>query len=685
MKIFDLKNISIDSVSGIGENFARKLSKSGIKTVYDLLMLFPRSYDDRSNPVPIAKAVRKEGKATVEVEVLRHEYFYSRRWGRTLKVVIFDGMMTASLLCYNRNFLKDVLRVGRKILVSGKFVLKDNAVECSDFEYEILNGKYSDKSKGIVPIYREIGGISSKLLRKFINSALKEYLKVIEEHLPDYLIKKRKLVSIHKALKDIHFPQTVDDVRKARARFIYDEFFRMELLVAVSKNEFSRETKNREYADFLSEKFLKSLPFELTSAQKRVIEEIKKDMLSQKVMHRLLQGDVGSGKTVVAIYSMLMAVSGGYQAVLMAPTEILAEQHYERIVKYLQPLGIRVSLVKGETSKRRKKDVLKSVKAGESEIIVGTHALIYGVQFKNLGMVVIDEQHRFGVVQRLLLREKGMNPDTLVMTATPIPRTLAMTVYGNLDVSVIDEMPAGRKPPKTKWVKRDDIGEVYDFLFEKLSSGEKVFYICPLIDESDKLNFKSIVEAEKELRGVFEKFGIVTLHGRMSSDEKKIIMERFRSGDVKLLITTSVVEVGVDVPDANVMVIDGAERFGLAQLHQLRGRIGRGGGEAWCFLITDGWISREAVARMRAMEKYTDGFKIADIDLKLRGPGEVLGTKQSGVPTFRFGNPVKDVKILETARNDAFFIVEKDPELSKTVHLPLRDLIQSAEDKLMKA
>ncbi|MCH7760861.1 ATP-dependent DNA helicase RecG, partial [candidate division TA06 bacterium] len=511
------------------------------------------------------------------------------------------------------------------------------------------------------------------------------------------------------AILNLHFPESLEKANASRRRLAYEEIFYLELLLALRKRAqkgpkkgivFVGETGGANGHTSLQEKLLRLLPFELTGAQKRVLKEIQGDMKSTQSMHRLLQGDVGSGKTIVALLCMLLAVENGYQAALMAPTEILAEQHFLVLIRLLEKIGVRVVLLVGGMRKKEREEAYQAIESGEGQIIVGTHALIEeGVKFKSLGFVVVDEQHRFGVMQRAKLVRKGFTPeepakgstlrgvwqgvrgqpDYLVMTATPIPRSLSLTLYGDLDISVIDEMPPGRKPILTRWTNESKREKVYGFIRERVKEGQgglrfgQVYIVYPLVEESEKLDLKAATEMYHRLKEeTFPEFQVGLIHGQMKREEKDEIMERFRAGEIQILVSTTVIEVGVDVPNATIMVIEDAERFGLAQLHQLRGRIGRGGEKSYCILITKGRISFEGKERLNTLVATQDGFKIAEKDLRLRGPGEFFGTKQHGLPQLRIADLLADTKLLSQARGDAFQLVENDPSFKKVEHQEIR-------------
>ncbi|MBI4811318.1 MAG: ATP-dependent DNA helicase RecG, partial [Ignavibacteriales bacterium] len=562
-------------------------------------------------------------------------------------------------------------------------------------------------TKGIVPKYCSSEAMKNidlnvKGLRRIIRSALNEFNDFVEEILPLKFIEKYKFLSEQEAIRNIHFPVSYTILDKARYRLKFDELFTMQLMLALRRKQVKVEMSGIAFnvKSSLARKLVDSLPFELTKAQRKVITEIANDMKIPKPMHRLLQGDVGSGKTIVSLLAMLVAVDNGYQAAFMAPTEILAEQHYKTLTYFLKNININVRLLIGGQRSKLREDILEDIRSGSANIIVGTHALIQeNVKFAKLGFIVVDEQHRFGVAQRVALREKGIDslsggphPDVLIMTATPIPRTLSLTLYGDLDVSIIDELPAHRVPIKTILRFDSQITSVHQFVREQVSEGRQVYIVYPLIEESEKLDLKAATESYEKLKSeVFSDLQVGLIHGRMSSDEKDNIMTAFKDRKLNILVSTTVIEVGIDVPNASVMVIEHAERFGLSQLHQLRGRVGRGAEQSYCVLIAPDWMGsalrktsnvpdiddedvekRKVIRRLRTMLDTTDGFKIAEIDLELRGPGDFFGTRQSGLPLLQIANLLTDGDVLALARREAFKLVDEDPHLRRAEHQTLK-------------
>lgn len=679
-------------------NQKKVLYRLKLYTVYDVLTYFPIRYEDRTKVRTFSDIIKEISRSltgkvhgTVIVKVLKHDYLLTKK-GRVLKVIVTDGEIRAELICYNREFLSKVFEIDKEFIITGQWEYKYNILQCATFDYANLEGGYKKDDFGIVlPIYSGSENIRQRSIRKSVHSIVNYFYEKIEDELPQYIMKARNLLPLNKVIKFLHSPPNLKAVEIAKKNFVYYEFMKMNLIIEYNRVQEKKVNKGKRYfSTKLADDFISSLPFDLTSAQLRVIEEIKKDLFSDKVMHRLVQGDVGSGKTIVGLYAMLVAIENGYQAALMVPTEVLAVQHYLNITNLLSKFGkrheINVVLMKGGMSSQTKRLTSMSLELGKAHIVVGTHAIFQErVNFKNLGLVVIDEQHRFGVEQRAMLISKGNNPDVLVMTATPIPRTLTMTVYGTLDLSVIDEMPLGRKRIITKWYERKDEMFVYENVRKELQKGFKAYFIYPVIEDSEGLeDVKSLVEAYEHLsRDIFPEYKVGMLHGGMTPEEKYDVMDAFRKGEIKILASTTVIEVGIDVPDATIIVIEGAERFGLSQLHQLRGRVGRGPYQSYCYLITSDKISKDAKERMRAMVRYEDGFSISEIDLRLRGPGELLGYEQSGLPNFILADLIKDEEILKLTRNDAKKVFSLDPDLIDENNKKIKEIILREQSKLL--
>lgn len=671
----DNLNLNVQYVKGVGPKRAYRLRRLNINTIKDIIYFIPRDYDDRSN-FKLLRDVANGEKISLEVEVCGNPSLNRIRKNLSiLKIPVRDSSGYSTLTFFNQDYIKDKFKIGEKYIVNGK-------VSKNHIETQIISPIYekegeSKKTGKIIPIYNLTNGLTNNELLKIVHNVLKENLIYVEESLPTYLLEKYNLMGIQDALSTMHFPESKNKISIARKRLAYEELLTLQLGLFMIKNK----TYNNVYGIKFPPRnevfeYLDNLPFKLTKAQLRVINEIIEDMESNKQMNRLVQGDVGSGKTIVGIIAMYKAVLSGYQAAMMAPTEILAAQHYESISKFLSDYGIKCELLVGSLSKKRKDEILQDLKAGKIDILVGTHALIQeNVEFQRLGLVITDEQHRFGVKQRASLSEKGTNPDIIVMTATPIPRTLALILYGDLDISIIDELPPGRKEIETYAVGIHMKDRIYKFVEKQLQEGRQAYIVCPLIEESETLTINAAEELYKELKeDVFSNFKVGLLHGKMSSKEKDEIMEDFKDNRLNILVSTTVIEVGVNVPNANIMVIFNAERFGLAQLHQLRGRVGRGEYQSYCILINESSnpISRE---RMRIMQDSTDGFKISEKDLELRGPGEFFGTRQHGLPELKVANLFSDMNILKVAQKDANEIMENDPNLSRPEHRGLRNRV----------
>ena len=699
-------------MKGIGPKRATALEAVGIRTVRDLLYNFPFDYLDRSRIVNIRdlkKYVDAEKPVTVIGQVFRQELRRSRRSNRLIFFMTLEDE-TGQVPCVwfeGVQWFKDAFEAGELLAVSAYPDFdKLGRIQFTHPEFDRLKGAEEEdepdwgklfNTGAIIPKYSSTAdlakvGLDSRGFRRVIRNALKSHLNSVEEFLPDDIRARQYLVGSRTALGQIHFPASADELAAARKRLKFDELFFLQLMMAYRKRRMGQDKKGIKYSteSELARMLAASLPFELTKAQRRVLREIAEDMRLAKPMNRLLQGDVGSGKTIVALFAMLIAVENGYQVALMAPTEILAEQHFRTLAGYVQKLPVTIRLLIGGQKKKLREDILEDIRSGRAQIVIGTHALIEeNVTFSQLGFVVIDEQHRFGVMQRATLREKGLNPDVLVMTATPIPRTLSLTVYGDLDVSVIDEMPANRKLIKTGVRLENQKERVYQFVREEIQRGRQSYIVFPLIEESEKVDLKAATAEFEHLRSkVFPEFSLGLLHGRMKSEEKDAIMEKFKSGETQILVSTTVIEVGIDIPNATIMIVENAERFGLSQLHQLRGRVGRGADQSYCILIANyGWFDEHrrgkevgelkkeklnAQTRLETMVDTTDGFKIAEMDLKLRGPGEIFGIRQSGIPEFRIANLVEDGELIAIARKEAFLLVDGDPQLRSSSHQTLR-------------
>lgn len=675
-------------VKGVGPRVMGILKKLNITTAKDLLYHFPRRYEDRTHFARIASLEHGET-ATICGVVLTADNVKTRGRLVLTKVVVDDGSGCIVLTWFNQQYRKEQFNKlrGREVVAYGTAQIGRWGVEIGSPEIEVCSDETDSLSSlRIVPIYPLTEGIFQVHLRKIISGAVELYTELLEETLPEEFLDRLDLVDIRTAIRNIHFPESQESLLAARKRLVFEELFVLQLALAMRKRGIEAPGQGVAFniPPDLDAQLKELLPFELTGAQKRVIGEIARDMSRPMCMNRLLQGDVGSGKTAVALAAMMIAVKNGYQAAMMAPTEILAEQHYLGISNLLGDhdlMGIRVDLLTGSLKSKNRRDITERVASGQTQIVIGTHALIQeNVEFRNLGLVIIDEQHRFGVMQRAALTEKGLKPDVLVMTATPIPRTLTLTVYGDLDVSIIDELPPGRKPVKTHWKQVTERRKVYAGVRSLIEQGRQAYVVCPLIEESEKLQVQAAAELAEHLQAeIFPDLKIGLLHGGMKSDEKDTVMSAFRAGQIHILVSTTVIEVGVDVRNATVMVIEDAHRFGLAQLHQLRGRVGRGDEQSYCVMICEG-NNQDSITRMTTMASTNDGFVIAEEDLKLRGPGEFYGTKQSGMPELTIADIFRDIPILEIARKEAFAIIEKDPGLSNESFAGLRkDLLKKYE------
>lgn len=675
---------SVQYVKGIGERLAGILGKLNIFTVRDLIYHFPHRHEDWTNFVRISE-LRDGMTATIRASVVGADVKAARGSGLAVtKVVVEDSSGTCTLVFFGNRFLKDKFMKlrGRHIVAFGTAQSSGWGIDIRSPEWEEF--KSGDQDKGLVPVYPLTEGIMQGRMRLIVGNALSTHLDIIEDTLPESLRKKHRLMELRQAISSVHFPKSIQDFNEGRRRLVFEELFTIQLALAMRKRLYDKPGCGIAFdvRPEFREELLSALPFELTNAQERVIGEIEADMARPQCMNRLLQGDVGSGKTAVAMAAILVAVRNGYQAALMAPTEILAEQHFLGLSEGLGRLGIKVDLLIGSLSAAAKRVAQQKVASGETHLAIGTHALLQeGVDFARLGLVIVDEQHRFGVLQRAALGEKGTNPDVLVMTATPIPRTMSLTVYGDLDISIIDEMPPGRRPIRTHWKGKEERSKVYQSARQLIEQGRQVYIVCPLIEESEKLQVRAATDLYNHLANdVFPDLKVGLLHGQMKTAEKDEVMKNFRSGEVLVLVATTVIEVGVDVPNATVMIIEDAERFGLAQLHQLRGRVGRADHQSYCVMIADG-NTEEARQRLTVMAQTNDGFVIAEEDLKLRGPGEFYGTRQSGMPSLKIADIFRDVPVLEEARKAAFALVKADPELEAPAYAPLkRALKQKFED-----
>lgn len=668
----------IQFLKGVGEVRARQLDKLGIKSVLDLMEYFPRNYITRKLQ-PAIRGLRPGDQIALTAMINWVDEHPIRGGKKILNLGISDGR--ATLVCtwfrYPNNFPKQ-FKPGSNIWVTGTLSDYNGQLQLMHPEFEQVDDTDEEdfwKIREVLPVFGLSGNLTQKFFRKTIHAAFEAFAKQIQENLPERIMEKHGFPPRRVALQKMHFSQKPRELEKMRERFAYEEFFYSQLLWArhkhlhVSKVRGIKHENKRE----LTSQLYRKLPYKLTGAQKRVINEIFNDMCSEKQMSRLLQGDVGSGKTIVTLFAMLLAVENGFQAALMAPTEILADQHFTNISRLLEGTELKVVLLKGGSYKG-KAQTKKEIADGTAQIVIGTHALLQSdIIFGSLGFVAVDEQHRFGVQQRAELAKKDKHPDLLYLSATPIPRSLSQTVYGDLEVSVLDEVPPNRIPVLTLVRSTQKIDLVFSEVGKQLAAGSQVYVVCPLIEVSDKLDLLDAERMHKHLsEKVFPQYSCVLLHGKMSSAEKDEIMLRFKDGEIKILVSTTVIEVGLDIPNASVMVVEHAERFGLAQLHQLRGRVGRGGQQAWCYLIAHHPLSKVARERLDTMACTNDGFVIAEKDLQLRGPGEFFGTEQSGMPQFKHASLISDQHILQKARADAFELIANDPDLQEEQNASIR-------------
>ncbi|MFC1655324.1 ATP-dependent DNA helicase RecG [Patescibacteria group bacterium] len=660
-----------------------KLKDLGIKTAEDLLLYFPRTYNDRSDLTKIAE-LRTDQINTVRGTLTS---FFSQRtkYGKYIsRGVLTDSTGSIEVIWFNQPHLSRMLFKGMEIILTGKLKFSFGKMSMQSPAYELVQEEQIHTAR-IVPTYHETEGISSKWIREKIKPLIDDWSKHFREYMPLDIIDKHGFLLHSEAIKQAHFPEDEEMLNKAKERLSFDELFLLQLKALQKKWHWQQiaaeEQKQIPRDKVLIEEFMNKLPFELTGAQKKSLDEILTDIEKPYPMSRLVQGDVGSGKTIVAAIAVLNVIKAGFQCALMAPTEILAKQHYEGISKYLLPYGFNIKFVSGSVTDKNKKEIIQQMKGGTVDMVIGTHALIQeGVGFKNLGLAIIDEQHRFGVKQRSILKSFG-SPHLLSLSATPIPRTLAMTIYGDQDLSIIDEMPKGRKPIITRIVPEKKRNDANLWIKDHVLKGRQVFVICPLIDESDTLEVKSVIQEYDRLREhIFKEFEVGLLHGRLKSQDKEEIMNLFNDNKINILVSTSVVEVGIDVPNATIMMIEGAERFGLSQLHQFRGRVGRGEHQSYCFLFS-GAQSEETQKRLSAMVKHNSGFDLAEIDLELRGPGEIYGVRQSGIPDLKMAS-LTDSKTIEKARIEAQAIIDRDPKLIQ--YPKLLEKIAEYEDVFVK-
>ncbi|NQT33451.1 MAG: ATP-dependent DNA helicase RecG [Candidatus Omnitrophica bacterium] len=658
-------DISVRYIKGVGPQKAQFFEKLGVGTVTDLFYYLPRCYEDRTRIVEVKDVEPGQPQAVIGT-VLKTNLFRASTGTTIFEMAVGDEKRRVFAVWYNQPYMKKLFEVGQKIMLYGKVEVVKH-LQITHPVFEILNEEDPGASLNIgriVPVYPLTENLTQKYLRKISYQAIRSYSGGMKDRLPTRIRAKHKLVDSKFAIENIHFPCSFDNLEKAYKRLIFEEFFILQVVMALRRKKIRKKGIKHEAREGFLESFEKLFHFELTSEQKKCIGEIERDMSADKPMYRLLQGDVGSGKTACAMYALLLTAENQYQAALMVPTEILARQHFVTVSKTFMPLGLNVRLLINGMDQKSKETVKKEIASGEADIIIGTHSLIQKhVDYKDLGLVIIDEQHKFGVTQRKALRSKAKMPDTLIMTATPIPRSLALTIYGDMDISFLKEKPEGREPVVTYWAEEDRREAVYGFIRDEIAKGRQAFIVCPRVKEEASSDLKSVEEMYRHLQeDVFADFHLALVHGRMKPDAKKKVMEKFRDGKYDILIATTVIEVGVDIPNVTVMLVEHAERYGLSQLHQLRGRIGRGRHQSYCILIGEP-KTEASYRRLTTMSETNDGFEIAEMDMDIRGPGEFLGTRQSGLPELKFGNIARDFKIMEEARLEAFTLVGEDPSL----------------------
>ena len=680
----------------VGKKRAELLATLSISTISDLLTYYPRGYQDRSKLTPIS-ALKGKGRETVAGQVMRHI-----RFSRVKRAIISDGRGAANLMFFGPDPAK-LMPLGARVIVTGKAKRMGGKIFFSNFEYEVVKEEL-DAHLRIVPLYRlsgDFGAFGQRLFRKIIESALDLYKNRLEDSLPPEIAEQMKLISLSSAISNIHFPESWKARKEAREKIIFTELFFLQTALQINRQRTKTICKNRLYSKKDCSQFLKSLPFSLTKSQERVILEIEKDLSSPHPMNRLLHGDVGSGKTVVALWAGFKVASSGFQVAIMAPTEILADQHYIVAKRWLAPLGIEVGILRGGLPASVQKKAKELISSGEIKVIIGTHSLISeDVQFSNLALCIIDEQHKFGVSQRQKLLEKAKGPaDCLIMTATPIPRTLSLTLYGDMDVSTLNELPKGRGRIITAVRSDKNLPKIYSFIKEEIKKGCQAYFVYPAIEDSKERDYKSAIKHFEKVSLEFSETPVGLLHGKLKPEEKEIMMQRFAKGEVQILVSTTVIEVGIDVSQATIMVIEDAEKFGLSQLHQLRGRIGRGELDSYCILITKEKIAqvsnleirveleeqdKVSVGKIRAIKSITNGFELSEYDLKLRGAGELFGLRQHGLSELKLANIIWDTRWLFKARDCAATLVADDPLLNKEPHLLLRDAILRIFGKKME-
>lgn len=664
---------NIINIKNIGEERSKKLQKLGIYTINDLIEYFPRDYDDRSNvcnikDVNINEINTVKGKVITKPETTRIKHL------SITKIRIDDGTGFLEILWFNQPYLKNSIKYKSNYIFTGKVVEKYGRIQMEAPDYEIIDEKELLSNGRIVPIYASTYKFPQKLFREVINQTLNNVKEQIEEFLPNEILKQNNLCSRKFAIENIHFPEDNNSFFMARYRLVFEELFLLQIKLLQIKGILEHKKCNIIIKDININPILNILPFNLTDAQNSVLKDIINDLNQNKAMNRLIQGDVGSGKTVIAQILAYITVTNGYQAAIMAPTDVLASQHFESFKKIFDKLNIKCVFLSGNQKAKEKRENYALIQSGEAKIIIGTHAIIQDkVIFKNLGTVIIDEQHRFGVKQREILSKKGQNPHTLVMTATPIPRTLALILYSDLDISIIDKLPPGRQKIDTIYVNSTYYPRIYNFIKKNADEKKQSYIICPMIEENEKTELKAVLSYTEKLKNeIFTNYSVECIHGKMKNTEKQNIMDKFYKGEIDILISTTVIEVGINVPNATIMIIENAERFGISQLHQLRGRVGRGSEKSYCVLVSDS-KNNQSKQRLQTMVKYSDGFILSEKDLELRGTGDFFGTKQHGVPDMKIANLYKDIQILKQVQKVSMQLYKKDP------------LLLNDENKLLKA
>ena len=678
----------VQYIKGVGPAMSQLLNKLGLFCLKDCLIFFPREYDDRRQ-LPTIKQVESGDTVTLIVTIESLSDKSIKKGLHVIEAVTFDSSDWMKAVWFNQAYLLKVLKPGLKLLVKGKVEtnLFTYMTQINVSETEILRSSEDIKKNTgvIIPVYHLTAGLYQAQMREIIKQAFFVGKELIQDNLSESFRKEYALVGLLSAITEIHYPTSVENYKKARYRIVFDEFFFYQLRLESQRIKHKQVAKTQPLIskNNLVEQYKSQLPYVFTNAQNKVIGEIIDDLSKPFAMNRLVQGDVGAGKTDVAVVALLIAIESGKNGVLMAPTEILATQHFLKIKDLLEPLGIACTLLKGKMKKSEKQESLDMIKADKPCVIIGTHSLIEAyVMFSNCGVMIIDEQHRFGVMQRIKLQSKVNYPHCLFMTATPIPRSYMLTCFGDLDKSIIDELPPGRIRPKTSLVSEEYLPRVYHHCLERLRLNEQIYIVYPLIEESEKIDLKSAIEGFESIKLIFKEFNVGLIHGRMKPEEKNEVMKSFKENKLQILVSTTVIEVGVDIPNATMMIIQDADRFGLSQLHQLRGRIGRGQKESYCYLVSKS-NGEQAKKRFKAITDTSDGFKIAEYDLKIRGPGDVLGTRQAGLPQFRLADLLRDEAVLLLARKIAKAIMAEDPELILEKNQSLKNQLNSFSDTII--